>query len=45
MIISPNTNAPINALDIIPKSFVKNGIPVIIVHATNKLAPELIPRT
>lgn len=45
MIISPNTNAPINALEMIPKSLVNKGIPVINVQATNKLEPVLIPST
>ncbi len=45
MIISPNTNAPINELEMIPKSLVNKGIPVINVPATNKLEPVLIPRT
>ena len=35
----------INELVIIPKSLVKNGIPVIIEQATNKLDPELMPKT
>lgn len=43
--INPNINAPIKALEIVPISEVKNGIPVIILKATNKLEPELIPKT
>lgn len=45
IMISPKINAPIKALLIMPKSFVKNGIPVINEQATNKLEPVLIPKT
>ena len=36
-------NAPINALEMVPKLEVKNGIPVITLKATNRLDPEFIP--
>jgi hypothetical protein len=45
IIMSPKMKAPSNALVIMLKSWVKNGIPVINEQATNKLEPVFIPRT
>ena len=43
--INPKINAPISAFVTIPMSEDKKGIPVIMLNATNRLAPELIPKT
>lgn len=40
----PKINAPKSALAMIPISDIKKEVPVIIVKATNKLEPVLIPR-
>ena len=42
---NPKRNAPNKALVIKPSSDAKKGIPVMMLNATNKLEPELIPRT
>ena len=44
-ITKPKRNAPIKAFKMIPNSEVKKGTPVIMLNATNKLDPELIPKT
>lgn len=45
IMMSPKIKAPSNALVMMLKSWVKNGIPVINEHATNKLEPVFMPRT